>query len=141
MQRASSMLSQYSVLLLLQLLDYPGRPALSTLDNNTPCPKAALLEYIHAVQTRPFSMTTSSSSSAGTGDDSGSSSSGSSRGGLSAAWDEELSVDMSPQQLVEGDALLLLEVLQLPGGFSRYKVKTLSNNILTDTKCSMLLCT
>lgn len=111
------------LLVLLQLLDYPGRPALATLDNNTPCPKAALLEHIHAVQTRPFSMTTSSSSnSAATGDDTGGSNGGS-RGGLSAAWDEELSVDMSPQQLVEGDALLLLEVLQLPGGFSRYKVR------------------
>jgi hypothetical protein len=117
----------------LQLLDYLGRPTLSTLDNNTQNPKSGLLEYIPAVQTRPFDVTTSSSSGSsaeagGCDDSTGSSGSNggsgsSSRLGLSASWDEELCVDAAPQQLVEADALLLLELLQLPGGFTRYKVR------------------
>lgn len=109
------------MLLLLQLLDYPGRPAMSTLDNNTAEPKAALLQHIPPVQTRPFSMTSSCSSSTTTCEVAGNSS-GSSRGGLSAAWEEELCVDAAPEKLIDGDALLLLELLQLPGGFARYKV-------------------
>jgi hypothetical protein len=111
----------------LQLLDYLGRPTLSTLDNNTQNPKSGLLEYIPAVQTRPFDVTSSNSSNdeAGGCDGSTGSSGGngsSSRLGLSASWDEELCVDAAPEQLVEADALLLLELLQLPRGFTRYKV-------------------
>lgn len=41
-----------------------------------------------------------------------------------ACWEEELCVDAAPEQLSESDALLLLELLQLPGGFSRYKVSS-----------------
>lgn len=66
----------------------------------------------------------SSGSSIAAAADTGSSSGGSSNaGGFAAAWDEELCVDMSPQQLVQGDALLLLELVQLPGGFARFKVR------------------
>jgi hypothetical protein len=109
-----------------QLLEYPGRPALTTWDNNTPNPKPGLLQYIPAVQTRPFNITSANS----TPNSSSSSSSGqlpsdssASRVGLSACWEEELCVDAAPEQLAESDALLLLELLQLPGGFSRYKVR------------------
>jgi len=42
--------------LLLQMLDYPGRPVLATVDNNTACPKTALLEYLPPVQTQPFEL-------------------------------------------------------------------------------------
>jgi hypothetical protein len=119
-----------AVISVLQLLDYLGRPTLSTLDNNTQNPKSGLLEYIPAVQTRPFDVTSSSSDKAGGCDSSNGSSGGnctnsgssSSRLGLSASWDEELCVDAAPEQLMEADALLLLELLQLPGGFTRYKV-------------------
>lgn len=133
----------------MQLLEYPGRPALSTLDNNTPNPKPGLLEYIPAVQTRPFSITSASSTESSNSADmtagkfdgsnvstgANSSSGGSNNGtriGLSACWEEELCVDAAPDQLVESDALLLLELLQLPGGFARYKVS------LPDTSSTML---
>jgi hypothetical protein len=115
-----------------QLLEYPGRPSLSTLDNNTSNPKPGLLEYIPAVQTRPFNITSANSISASTDltssfdtSSNGSSSpvgAGGGKVGLAACWEEELSVDAAPEQLVESDALLLLELLQLPGGFARYKV-------------------
>jgi hypothetical protein len=42
--------------------------------------------------------------------------------GLAAEWAEELSLDVSPEGLAAADALLLLEVLQLPSGFARFKV-------------------
>lgn len=42
--------------------------------------------------------------------------------GLAAEWGEELSLDVSPEGLAAADALLLLEVLQLPSGFARFKV-------------------
>jgi hypothetical protein len=126
---------------LLQFLEYPGRPALSTLDNNTPNPKPGLLEYIPAVQTRPFDITSTDnttscldSSSSGSGeqqqrsgggcDSSGSgSSSAGGKLGLSACWEEQLCVDAAPEELVQSDAVLLLELLQLPGGFTRFKVR------------------
>lgn len=115
-----------------QLLEYPGRPSLSTLDNNTPNPKPGLLEYIPAVQTRPFNITSANSISSSadftnsfetSSNSSGSTiSAGGTKVGLAACWDEELCVDAAPEQLVESDALLLLELLQLPGGFARYQV-------------------
>jgi hypothetical protein len=42
--------------------------------------------------------------------------------GLAAEWAEELSLDVSPEGLAAADALLLLEVVQLPSGFARFKV-------------------
>jgi hypothetical protein len=42
--------------------------------------------------------------------------------GLAAQWAEELSLDVSPEGLAAADALLLLEVVQLPSGFARFKV-------------------
>ena len=42
--------------------------------------------------------------------------------GLAAEWAEELCLDVSPEGLAAADALLLLEVLQLPSGFARFKV-------------------
>jgi hypothetical protein len=97
-----------------QLLDYPGRPSLATLDNNTRNPKAALLEHLPPLQTRPHNIGDSSSSRGG--------SSSSATQQLAAAWDEELCVDVPPEALAASDALLLLEIVQLPGGFERYKV-------------------
>lgn len=105
---------------------------MSTLDNNTPNPKPGLLEYIPAVQTRPFNIT--STDSAGSCQDGSAeqqrgpsaacdSSSAGIRLGLSASWEEQLCVDAAPEQLVESDALLLLELLQLPSGFARFKVR------------------
>lgn len=126
---------------LLQLLEYPGRPALSTLDNNTPNPKPGLLEYIPAVQTRPFDITSTDntnscldSSSSGISEQQqlcggGCDSSGSGAGGklgLSACWEEQLCVDAAPEELVQSDAVLLLELMQLPGGFTRFKVRASS---------------
>jgi hypothetical protein len=93
-----------------------------------------LLEYIPAVQTRPFNITSANSISStarstNSFDANSNSSSctctvgaGGTKVGLAACWEEELSVDAAPEQLVESDALLLLELLQLPGGFARYKV-------------------
>jgi hypothetical protein len=104
------------------------------LDNNTSNPKPGLLEYIPAVQTRPFNITSANSISSSArftnSFDANSNSSsctctvgaGGTKVGLAACWEEELSVDAAPEQLVESDALLLLELLQLPGGFARYKV-------------------
>jgi hypothetical protein len=40
----------------VQMLEHPGRPVLTTVDNNTPCPQSALLEYIPPIQTRPYDM-------------------------------------------------------------------------------------
>jgi hypothetical protein len=40
-----------------QMLDYPGRPALVTLGNNTAAPAPALLSYIPPVQTLPCDLT------------------------------------------------------------------------------------
>lgn len=117
----------------LQMLDYPGRPTLATLDNNTRDPKPALLEYIPPLQTRPFDMIHGNGSSGCgssiriTGSPGGGSNSSPRAGGgwqqLAASWDEPLCVDMPPDALSAGDALLLLEVLQLPGGFARFKVR------------------
>jgi hypothetical protein len=42
--------------------------------------------------------------------------------GLAAQWAEEVSLDVSPEGLAAADALLLLEVVQLPSGFARFKV-------------------
>jgi hypothetical protein len=47
--------------------------------------------------------------------------------GLAAEWAEELSLDVSPEGLAAADALLLLEVLQLPSGFARFKVWSTAN--------------
>jgi hypothetical protein len=38
------------------MLEHPGRPVLTTVDNNTACPRSALLEYIPPIQTRPYDM-------------------------------------------------------------------------------------
>uniref|UniRef100_A0A383VQN2 Uncharacterized protein n=1 Tax=Tetradesmus obliquus TaxID=3088 RepID=A0A383VQN2_TETOB len=86
-----------------KLLEHPGRPVLGTVDNNTPCPRPALLQYIPPIQTRPYDMLRGQSN------------------GLAAEWGEELSLDVSPEGLAAADALLLLEVLQLPSGFARFK--------------------
>jgi hypothetical protein len=42
--------------------------------------------------------------------------------GLLGAWCEELAVDVPPEVLLQEDALLLLEVLQLPESFKEWKV-------------------
>jgi hypothetical protein len=39
-----------------------------------------------------------------------------------AEWQQELRVDVSPDLLMQQDALLLLEVLQMPASFKRYRV-------------------
>eukprot|EP00879_Flechtneria_rotunda_P013152 GHRR01013737.1.p1 GENE.GHRR01013737.1~~GHRR01013737.1.p1 ORF type:complete len:538 (+),score=205.60 GHRR01013737.1:1766-3379(+) len=59
-------------------------------------------QYIPAMQTRPFDLMAAGLARA-------------------PAWDEQLTVDVPFQELVDRDALLLLEVLQLPSGFSYYK--------------------
>jgi hypothetical protein len=43
--------------------------------------------------------------------------------GLLGAWCEELAVDVPPEVLLQEDALLLLEVLQLPESFKEWKVR------------------
>lgn len=42
--------------------------------------------------------------------------------GLAAEWCESLVLDVSLAGLAAADAVLLLEVLQLPTGFTRFKV-------------------
>lgn len=37
-------------------MEHPGRPVLGTVDNNTACPRPALLQYIPPIQTRPYDM-------------------------------------------------------------------------------------
>ncbi|KAF8056726.1 tbccd1 [Scenedesmus sp. PABB004] len=81
-----------------------GRPALTTVDNDTPCPRAALLGHLPPIQTRPAEL-------AGTPGGCG----------LCAEWGQELCADLAPRDLAAGDALLLLEVLQLPSGFGRFQ--------------------
>lgn len=99
-----------------ELLDFPGRPCLCTLDNSSAAPKAGLLEHVPPLQTRPAEDRGRSTSSIS------SSSSVCCSSGLAAMWDEELSIDVPPEALQAADALLLLEVLQLPGGFQRFQV-------------------
>jgi hypothetical protein len=112
------------------MLDYPGRPTLVTLDNNSSQPTPGLLGHIPPMQTRPFNLMMQGSLGGSLLQDSavrGSSGGGGSGGGssrqLAAQWDEELLVDVPPELLAAADGLLLLEVLQLPSGFQQYKVR------------------
>lgn len=100
------------------MLDYPGRPALSTVDNNGASPRPALLEYLPPVQTAPFDLLHCTGTGSGTFD------SRSNTFGIAfePRWEEELLVDAPLQELVQQDALLLLELLQLPSSFHRYNV-------------------
>lgn len=107
----------FLLLCAVQMLESLGRPALSTVDNNTAHPRPALLEYIPPIQTRPFDMLEGSVIS------SSSSCTDCTATGLVAEWNEELCVDLSVEQLKESDALLLLEVIQLPSGFARFQVR------------------
>jgi hypothetical protein len=142
------------------MLDYPGRPALVTLGNNTPAPAPGLLAYVPPVQTLPCDLTAPTaqgcwargcgSSGCGSGGSGGPVSSGSAAdergaplllslgpqppggdgggagGGapdVAAAprWEEDLALDAPREALASEDALLIAEVLQLPGGFRDYR--------------------
>jgi len=94
----------HSICLVPQLLEHPGRPSLTTVDNNTSHPQTALLEHVPPTQTGPYQLQQACSS------------------GLMAEWQQELRVDVSPDLLMQQDALLLLEVLQMPASFKRYRV-------------------
>jgi hypothetical protein len=126
------------------LLEYPGRPVLSTIANNTQRPAAALLDYLPPLQTAPCDLVAAAAPATGGGSRSRSSSSSSSSSafgstpqaaggaGLSGEpaqagavreaavprWDEDLDLDVAPGALAAEDALLLVEVLQLPRSFS-----------------------
>lgn len=86
------------------MLYYPGRPALTTVNNNTTTPQSALLEYLPPIQTKPFDLL--------------------GRPGMDfmPSWEEELVMDVAPGVLIEQDALLLFEVLQPPSSFHSFKV-------------------
>eukprot|EP00775_Hariotina_reticulata_P007429 gene7429-7638_t len=86
-----------------KLLEHPGRPSLATVGNNTSHPEAALLEHVPPIQTGPYQLQEACSN------------------GLMAEWQQELRVDVSPDLLRRQDALLLLEVLQMPASFKKYR--------------------
>ncbi len=129
------------------MLDYPGRPMLTTVNNDTSHPQSALLRYLPPLQTAPLDLLPSPVTTQSTPPPSaaaaaasataagrnismgGSSSSSSSRGGGSSAsgglpcpqWNEALAVDADHKTLAQQDALLLLEVLQPAVSFKRYQ--------------------
>lgn len=117
-----------------QMLESLGRPALTTVDNNTACPRPALLEYIPPIQTQPYDML-AGSSKPGHGRVDGTIT------GLVAEWNEELCIDLSLEQLQERDAVLLLEVLQLPSGFARFQVWRSLKLCAAQAYCFKLVCT
>lgn len=98
------------------MLESLGRPALTTINNNTACPRPALLDYIPPIQTHPYDMLEAKINN------SSPNKLESAATGLVAEWNEELCVDLSIEELKQADALLLLEVLQLPSGFARFQV-------------------
>lgn len=122
------------------MLDYPGRPALATLDNNTRRPQPCLLEHVPPLQTRPYNLVAQAGAAPSTvaGGDSGSVCGGGRQ--LAAEWDEELCVDLPPEALAAADALLLLEVLQPPSGFQQYQVGRLDRYLCVNAPAAPAKC-
>ncbi|MEW5304430.1 MAG: hypothetical protein WDW36_007041 [Sanguina aurantia] len=85
-----------------QMLAFPGRGAQVTIANGAGQPQPALQEYLPPVQTAPYDMAARP------------------EGRAQALWDETLQVDEALERLVELDALLVFEVLQMPASFRRY---------------------
>eukprot|EP00878_Enallax_costatus_P011110 GHUV01011603.1.p1 GENE.GHUV01011603.1~~GHUV01011603.1.p1 ORF type:complete len:1328 (+),score=466.80 GHUV01011603.1:589-3984(+) len=98
-----------------KMLESLGRPALTTVDNNTACPRPALFDYVSPIQTHPYDILEAADHNSINRKLEGATT------GLIAEWNEELCVDLSIEQLKQADALLLLEVLQLPSGFARFQ--------------------
>ena len=106
-----------------QLLGYAGRPALTTVANDTASRSPGLLLYAPPIQTAPCDLLIASATAAaaaGAADGHPTAAAAAAVAGAAAlpVWNEVVELDMPPGLLAAEDALLLAEVVHLPASIN-----------------------